>query len=68
MCFDNEVEKLHYFSIFIWSGQNNVVYLHPQFHAGEVCKYVQPTPHWIVKETGRLLSDIYETYPIEENI
>lgn len=32
-------------------------------------KYVQPTPHWIVKETGRLLSDIYdETYPMAENM
>ena len=23
--------------IFIWSYQKNVVYLHPQFHAGDVC-------------------------------
>ena len=23
--------------IFIWSSQKNVVYLHPQFHAGDVC-------------------------------
>ena len=52
------------------------------FYNGEVCsispltasllgyarKYVQPTPHWIVKESGRLLSDVYDdTYPIEEN-
>jgi len=33
---------------------------------GGSAKYVQPTPHWIVKETGILLSDIYdETYPFE---
>lgn len=32
-------------------------------------KYVQPTPHWVVKESGLLLSDIYdERYPIEENV
>ena len=36
---------------------------------GGVAKYVQPTPHWYVKETGQFLSEIYdETYPIEENI
>lgn len=36
---------------------------------GYTRKYVQPTPHWIVKETGVLLSDVYdETYPIEEGI
>lgn len=34
---------------------------------GGSAKYVQPTPHWIVKESGKLLSDVYdETYPIEE--
>lgn len=52
------------------------------FYQGEVCsispitatllgysrKYVQPTPHWIVKASGILLSDIYdETYPMAEN-
>jgi hypothetical protein len=31
-------------------------------------KYVQPTPHWIVKTSGILLSEIYdETYPMDEN-
>ena len=35
---------------------------------GGSAKYVQPTPHWILKESGRLLSDIYdEAYPIEDN-
>ena len=37
MCFANELEKLHYFSIFICISRKNVVYLHPQFHAGDVC-------------------------------
>ena len=33
---------------------------------GGVAKYVQPTPHWIVKETGTSLADLYdETYPID---
>lgn len=31
-------------------------------------EYVQPTPHWIVAETGRLLLDVYdEKIPFEEN-
>lgn len=31
-------------------------------------KYVSPCPHWIIKETGRLLSDLYdETYPMDDN-
>ena len=35
---------------------------------GSNAKYVQPTPHWFVKESGKLLSDIYdETYPIADN-
>ena len=37
MYFANELEKLHYFSIFICISRKNVVYLHPQFHAGDVC-------------------------------
>ena len=36
---------------------------------GGNAKYVQPTPHWIVKDSNRLLSDVYdETYPIDEGI
>ena len=36
--------------------------------AKEAAKYVQPTPHWIVAETGRLLLDVYdEKIPFEEN-
>lgn len=35
---------------------------------GGAAKYVQPTPHWIVAETGRLLLDVYdEKIPFEEN-
>ena len=37
MYFVNQEEKLHYFSIFICISRKNVVYLHPQFHAGDVC-------------------------------
>ena len=37
MYFVNELEKLHYFSIFICISRKNVVYLHPQFHTGDVC-------------------------------
>ena len=37
MYFANELEKLYYFSIFICISRKNVVYLHPQFHAGDVC-------------------------------
>ena len=34
---------------------------------GGNAKYVQPTPHWIVRESGRLLLDVYdERYPMEE--
>lgn len=35
---------------------------------GGAAKYVQPTPHWVVAETGRLLLDVYdEKIPFEEN-
>ena len=37
MYFANELEKLHCFSIFICISPKNVVSLHPQFHAGDVC-------------------------------
>jgi hypothetical protein len=34
---------------------------------GGVAKYVQPTPHWYVGESGELLSDLYDsTYPMED--
>ena len=36
---------------------------------GGSAKYVQPTPHWIIKDSNRLLSDVYdETYPIDDSI
>ena len=35
--FANELEKSHYFSIFICIYAKIIVSLHPQFHAGDVC-------------------------------
>ena len=61
MYFANELEKLHYFSIFICISRKNVVYLHPQFHAGDVCASSAGVADIFKRRLLTLCSDVFET-------
>ena len=61
MYFANELEKLHYFSIFICISRKNVVYLHPQFHAGDVCASSAGVADIFKRRLLTLCSGVFET-------